>query len=108
VADEARDEVLGLLVEVERAALEAGAASADAVPLQALLDDVRAAAAGLGEAEVVVGRDVERAGARAGRTERLVVVLRGAVEESDRAAGDAGDRLRETVVDAGLEPAGVE
>jgi hypothetical protein len=62
----------------------------------------------LGEAEVVVGGDVEGPSAGAGGEERLVVVRAGTVEDHDGTAGDAGDGLGETVVDPGFEPPGVE
>jgi hypothetical protein len=108
VADEAGHERLGLLVQVERAALETRAAGGNAVPLQALLNDVRTSAARLGKTQVVVRRDVQctRPGPR--RLQRRVVVRRVPVEESNRAAGDTGHRLGEAVVNAGLEAARVE
>jgi hypothetical protein len=108
LADEIGDERLGLLVEVECAALQPGSARADAIPLDALLDDVGAAAASLSETKVVVRRDVEGAGPSAGEGQRFVVILAVPVEEHDRPASDTGDGLAETVVDTSLEPAGIE
>jgi hypothetical protein len=60
------------------------------------------------KAEVVVRRNVENTSAGASEFVGLVVVVTLPVEDHDRSASDAGDRLVEAVVDTSLETASVE
>ncbi len=107
-AEELRDELLRLSMKVERACVQPRTARRDTVPPDGRLDRVRAPARRLRKPEVIVRRDVERARGRPCELPGVIVVGRGAVVQHDRAAGDAGRRAREAVVEALLEPAGVE
>jgi len=94
------DERLGLKMKVGGPPLGTGAKRANSVSLDSFLDRIRTASLGLSEAEIVVRRDVHRAGTGPGEMERFVVVLGVAIEENDRSTGDLGDRARETVFDS--------
>lgn len=107
-ADELRDKGLTLYMQIRRAAFESGAPCRDPVPPERFLDNIGTPALGLRKAEVVVGRDIQGAGAFAGELLGDVVIFRGAVEDGDGAACDASDRLGETIVNPSFESAGVE
>lgn len=62
----------------------------------------------LGKAEVIVGRDIEGAGATTGKDLGVVVVGGDTVEENDGAASYASHRLIEALVQTSFETAGIE
>lgn len=106
--DKIGDEPLGLDVQVVRPNVRAAARARDAKELDHRFGLVGAGSSGLGEAKVVVRRDVERLSRFAGEGEGGVEVGRGAVENGGGARGDGGDGATEAVVDAELEAARVE
>lgn len=107
-ADEPRNKPLRLDMHLQRPSFIPAPQTAQAKLLDSRLDRVGAPTTGLCEPEVVVRRDVERARDAARVVVRVVVVGCDAVEDVDRASGDARDGVRETVVHAGLQPARVE
>ena len=108
LAYKARDEPLGLLLQVQIACTEPASETADAVRLEAFLDCVCAASVRLCETEVVVCRDVERTRLFAGKLETVKVVARRAVEHGDCPSADTRDGTGEAIVESLLEAAGVE
>jgi hypothetical protein len=107
-AEETRDELLGLVVEIQSRRVVAGASARDAVSSDNRLDGVRAATGRRGESEVVVRRDVERASVTPRELKARVVIGSGTIEELDRPSRDASDRSGEAVVEALLEPTDVK
>lgn len=106
--EEPGDERLRLLVQIKGPAFETGAASGNAIPPDARLHRISARAVALRETEIVVRRNVERAGACASGDHRLVVVGRVPVQEHDGTPWDASDGVGETVIDTKLETTRVE
>lgn len=75
---------------------------------QGFLHDISTSALRLSEAQVVVRRHVERSCVFSGEVVCLVIVFCATVDYGDRPPSDTCHRLREAVVDAQLEAAGIE
>ena len=108
LANEPRNEGLGLCMQIQCATFKSRPARTNAVSPYRFFDCIGTPPTGLGEPEVVVRRDVEGATLRAGKVERFVVVVRGALDEGNRASWDICDGSGEAVFNAAFESARVE
>ena len=108
LAKELRNELFRLGVQVERTALKAGTTSSKSIALDALEDGISTPALPLRETEVIVRREVKPARAGASELECRVMIVRFAVEQRDGTTWHARCGPRETIINALLQPPGVE
>ncbi len=99
---------LCLDVQIERTTLQTAATRRDTVPLDGFDISIRACSFGLSKPKVVVGGNVEGPSTSTSEVHVLVVIRGVAVENLDSTAWDASYRGGEAVVNAQLEPTGIE
>ena len=108
LANKLRHECLSLCMQIQRATFQPRPARTNTVSFDRVFDRIGTPPTGLGEPEVVVRRDIEGAALGTRKVKRIVIIVRGALNEGDRASWNIRDGSGETVLDAPFEPARVE
>lgn len=107
-ADKFGDKSLPNGVQVAGAAGEPGATGRDAVSLNRFFDGIGTPAAGLSEAEVVVGGNVKGACAITSKNLGVIVVGGNTIQKNDGTTSYSGDGLGETLVQTSFKAAGIK